>query len=91
MNFLTVPKLAERLGLSPSSVLDWIKRGHIGEPSVMPDTGKRGYSLEAADRIEAWYRQRVLDHKTRGPGALARRAAALAITEADSGEADSTP
>jgi len=72
-NYYTVPKLAERLGIASSSVLDWIKRGHIEEPPILPVTRVRGYSLEAADRIAAWYLQRVLDRKTRGPGAKARR------------------
>ena len=72
MNYLTIPKLAERLGVTPPSVRDWIKRGRIEEPPKLPVTGERGYSVKAADRIESWYLMRLAQGKTRGPGTATR-------------------
>ncbi len=91
----TISKLAKRLGIAPTSVRNWIKCGYIEQPPLEPVTEARGYSDKAADRIEHWYLQRLLDGKTRGVGAEARRAAAvvrikeLAETEAETSEADS--
>ena len=72
MNYYTIPKLAERLGITPASVRDWIKRGRIEEPPELPVTGERGYSVKAADRIESWYLMQLAQGKTRGPGTATR-------------------
>ena len=72
VNYLTIPKLAERLGITPASVRDWIKRGRIEEPPQRPVTGERGYSVKAAERIESWYLMQLAQGKTRGPGTATR-------------------
>ncbi len=91
MNYhVTIPQLAERLGITSAGIQNWIRRGLIGEPPILPDTGKRGYSLVAADRIEHWHLKRSLDPRTRSRGAgwEARRAATAArikeLAEAES-------
>ncbi len=75
--FYSIPRLAKRLGITPASIRDWIKRGHVEPPPLLPATGERAYPEEMAERIERWYLQRLLDRKTRGPGARARRQRAL--------------
>ena len=71
--YFTIPRLARRLGVTPASVREWIARGQIEEPPVLPVTGERAYPAEAADRIERWYVTRAASGGTRGPGASLRR------------------
>ncbi len=76
--YFTVPKLARQLGVTPASVREWILRGLIEEPPMLPVTGERAYTAEASARIERWYMGRVANGRTRGPGAAARRERAQA-------------
>ena len=73
MKYLTIPKLARRLGVTPASVRNWIALGYIQAPSALPVTGERVYPADTADRIERWYMERAASGGTRGPGASARR------------------
>jgi len=74
--YYTIPKLAARLGVTPASVRDWIRRGYIEGPPTLPVTGERAYPAEAADRIVRWYAERAANGGTRGPGATERRSRA---------------
>lgn len=69
----SIPRLARRLGITPASVRDWIKRGYVDPPPKLPATGEAAYSVEEVERIERWYFERAADGGTRGPGAAARR------------------
>ena len=69
----SIPRLARRLGITPASVRDWIKRGHVEAPGKVPVTGEAAYSAEEVERIECWYFERAADGGTRGPGAGDRR------------------
>jgi hypothetical protein len=73
LRYWTIPRLAKRLGVTPTSVRDWIARGLIEEPSTLPVTGERAYAAAAAERIERWYLRRAAAGKTRGPGSRDRR------------------
>ena len=73
---LTVPKLAERIGVTAPSVREWVRLGYIDAPTLLPVTGERVYSETAAERIERWYRMRAASGGTRGPRAAQRRAQA---------------
>lgn len=73
VRYLTVPKLAERIGVTAPSIREWIKRGYIEAPTVLRATGERVYSEAAAQRIEGWYYRRAARGGTRGPGAVTRR------------------
>ena len=86
--YFTIPKLARRLGVTAASVREWIERGHIEEPPVLPVTGERAYSAKAADRIEDWYVERALSGKTRGPKATERRERARVLVAARSTSAE---
>ena len=79
--YLTIPKLADQLGITPASIRDWIKRGLLEAPPELPVTGERAYSAEAATRIEKWYWIKAANGKTRGPGAAERRERARAWLE----------
>jgi hypothetical protein len=74
--YFTIPKLAERLGITPASIRDWIRRGRLEPPPELPATGERAYPAIQADRIERWYWMKVANGKTRGPGSEDRRARA---------------
>ena len=69
----TIPKLADRLGVTPASVRNWIMSGLIDAPPQLPVTGERAYSSDAAAQIERWYMRRAANGGTRGPGATERR------------------
>ena len=71
--YFSIPRLAERLGITPASVRLWIKSGYVEVPPELPVTGERAYPIEAAQRIERWYQKRAASGKTRGPGARKRR------------------
>ena len=73
MKYLSIPKLANRLGVTSASVRDWIKRGYIEPPLALPVTGERVYPAHTADHIERWYMERAANGGTRGPGAKERR------------------
>ena len=76
VRYLTVPKLAERIGVTAPSVREWVRLGYIDAPTLLPVTGERVYSEAAAQRIERWYYRRAASGGTRGPGAAIRRAQA---------------
>jgi transposase-like protein len=87
--YFTIPKLARRLGVTPASVREWIRRGLIEEPPALPVTGECAYPAEAAYRIEKWYLERASSGKTRGPKSAERRARArllVASTSINGGE-----
>jgi hypothetical protein len=71
--YITIPKLAKRLGVTPASVRAWVLRGYIEPPSELPVTGEHAYSQAEANSIEVWYMQRAANRGTRGPGAAIRR------------------
>lgn len=71
--YFTIPRLAQRLGITPSSIRDWIQNGYVEAPPELPVTRERAYPAEAARRIEAWYADRAANGGTRGPGAKERR------------------
>jgi len=71
--YFSIPRLAQRLGVTPASVRLWIKSGYVEAPPELPVTGERAYPIEAAQRIERWYQKRAASGKTRGPGARDRR------------------
>lgn len=77
----TIPQLADRIGVSATSVRNWYKSGRIDPPEVIPATGEKFYSGKAADQIERDYMIRAARGGTRGPGAKARRARAKAWIE----------
>lgn len=70
---LSIPKLAQRLGVTPASVRGWVDIGHINPPSTITASGENAFSADAVDEIELWYMERASTHSTRGPGAAARR------------------
>lgn len=78
----TIPQLAKRLGITPVSVRDFLRNGHVKEPQEHPVTGERFYTAEDADVIEQWYMDRCANGGTRGPGANARRARAIEYRKA---------
>jgi len=86
--YFTIPRLARRLGVTPASVREWIGRGQIEEPPVLPVTGERAYSAKAADRIEHWYVERASSGKTRGPKSTERRERARFLVAARSNGAE---
>jgi hypothetical protein len=71
--YYTIPKLAQRLGVTPASVRQWISQGLIEAPPTLPVTGERAFGAAAAERIEHWYVERAAHGGTRGPGASRRR------------------
>jgi len=77
-DLLSIPSLANHLGVTPPAVRAWIKAGLIPEPSLLTASGERAYEVEAASEIEAWYALRASTRSTRGPGASARRERAVA-------------
>lgn len=84
----TIPRLAERLGVSDQSVRNWIRSGQIEPPQEIPATGERVYPAEAAARIERDYMIRAASGGTRGPGASERRQRAQAWLEENDVEPD---
>ena len=71
--WITIPKLARRLGVTAPSIREWIRRGYIEAPTALPVTGEHVYAEAAAQRIERWYYRRTARGGTRGPGAVMRR------------------
>lgn len=51
--YVTIPQLADRIGVTPASVRDWIKRGHIDPPPELQITGEHAYTAPYAERIAA--------------------------------------
>ena len=41
-DFLSIPSLASRLGVSPPAVRDWIEQGEIDAPLLLEATGEAG-------------------------------------------------
>lgn len=70
---LTIPELADRLGVTAQAVRNWISDGRIEEPEKVAATGERFFTHEAADRIEREYMIRAAKGETRGPGSAKRR------------------
>lgn len=87
--YYTIPKLAARLGVTPASVRDWIRRGYIEAPPTLPVSGERAYPAEAAERIERWYARRAANGGTRGPGATERRSRARDVLASQALESES--
>lgn len=83
---LSIPKLAQRLGVTPASVRDWVSAGHINPPSTITASGENAFTLEAVDEIEFWYMERASTRSTRGPGAAERRERAQLWLAAKKGE-----
>ena len=71
-SYFTIPKVAQRLCVTPRSVRDWIQRGHVVAPLALP-TGESAYTADVVDGIERWYMKRAANGGTRGPGAKQRR------------------
>lgn len=90
MTTFTIPALARRLGVSSTTVRDWIERGEIeAPPHELPLSGESVYTSDEAERIEAWYLRRA--SRSRGPGAKERRqrAAEALVAPSTSAEAAS--
>lgn len=85
---LSIPSLANHLGVTPPAIRTWIKAGLIPEPSLLTASGERAYEVEAVSEIEAWYALRASTRSTRGPGASVRRERAHAYLS-DKGEKQS--
>lgn len=77
---VTVPALARRLGLHPTTIRRWIRRGSVPAPQMHRITGQRFFDEETALGIEARYFERVRERGTRGPGAARTRARGHAHT-----------
>ena len=91
-HFFTIPRLSRRLGVTPASIRDWIRRGLVEAPPVLPVTGERAYPAEAAAAIERWHMKRCASGGTRGPGAAARRERARRlVAQPGWNSGDSTP
>lgn len=69
----TIPRLAERLGVTAQAIRVWIAEGRIEPPKPIPVTGEGVYSSKAAERIEREFMVRAAGRGTRGPGAARRR------------------
>lgn len=75
--YFSIPALARRLGVTAPAVRQWIAKGAIESPSVIPVTGEKAYTEKAVAAVERWYMNRVVEHGTRGPGASNRREKAV--------------
>jgi len=72
-SYYTIPKFAARIGVTPSSVRAWIRKGWVEPPTDHPVTGEALYTTAQADAIECWYMKKAAAGDTRGPGADERR------------------
>ena len=77
MTFYTIPTLAVRLGVHPTTARRWIRRSLIASPETHNPTGIRVFREAEAVEIERWYMERVAAGGSRGPGASERQARAL--------------
>lgn len=60
--YVTIPKLAQGLGVTPASVRDWIRRGYIDPAAELPATGERACPAAMAAGIERCYGARAALH-----------------------------
>jgi len=76
--YITVPRLARMLGVSPPAVRYWIKAGWIERPARLDSSTSVVFDHHAAIAIRAWYRLRSAAGLTRGIGADEKQRRALA-------------
>ena len=73
----TVPKLAQLLGVAPSTIRYWIQAGYIERPQPIDSSPAVVYPADAVERIRAWYARRVVAGLCRGMGAARKQVAVL--------------
>ena len=76
-DFLSIPSLANHLGVTAPAVRSWINQGLIPPPSNITATGEKAYDGADVNDIQHWYAERASTHSTRGPGATRRRDRAI--------------
>jgi DNA-binding transcriptional MerR regulator len=63
--FLTTAEVAELLGISKQTVLNWIRQGRIIEPERNPVNNYRMWSESNVQQIRNMIRERQLDKNSR--------------------------
>ena len=54
--YITLPRLAGRLGLQHYQLHYWIQTGRIPDGKVRPGSKRKTWTQEQAEMIERWYR-----------------------------------
>jgi DNA-binding transcriptional MerR regulator len=77
--YLTIPRLARLVGVTPPTVRQWVRRGWIQVPQRIGPSGTLAYSQPDVAAIERWYLRHSANGLCRGIGADEKRRRALAV------------